>query len=35
MAEEESEETYASPLLRNEGCPPRTVVFLWIAAALL
>lgn len=35
MAEEESEETYASPLLRNEGCPPRAVVFLWIAAALL
>lgn len=27
MAEEESEETHTSPLLRNEGCPPRAVVF--------
>lgn len=35
MAEEESEETRASPLLRNEECPPRAGVFLWITAALL
>lgn len=35
IAEEESEETHASPLLRNEGCLPRAVVFLWITAALL
>lgn len=35
VAEKESEETLASPLLRNERCPPRAVVFLCITAALL